>query len=225
MTILTQQTLQNTVFLLVLTVWITGCSYQNENVVPELVLDVPDEIKPEIRNIILRVVAEDMFPIEVDLTRQNEEFIIPTGKKRSITAIVLDAKQAIRATGWTVNNISPRENQVTLNLHIPPSAPVLSQGADRSRGLQLNWTGYVPQAGRKFSQYRVYRDNFEKVTEASVLVVTIDDQGDTTMVDKDVVRGQDYYYRVYVFEESGAFNISNSVHVLWQDTEKQPAAI
>jgi hypothetical protein len=193
-----------------LTVWLCTCATQNEKIVPELVLDVPDEIKPDIQNILVRVMAADFMPFEADLATE-QEFVIPSGKQRTLFATVLDARGEVRATGTTVCNVTRNEKIITLNLFAPPAAPHLSAAVVSGRMCTLAWGRYQPTAGREFKCYRVYRAHFADVNEICELVKEIDGTGDTVYTDNGIDQFQDYYYRIYVFEKTGAFNGSNQV--------------
>lgn len=189
---------------------VSGCAPQSEKVVPELVIDVPDEIKPDIKNIIVRVMAKDLMPFELDVAVE-QEFIIPTGKDRTISATILDAHGDIRATGITKCNISQSERTINLNLLVPPAAPVLLAAEITDNNCGLRWSKYQPQNDRVFAAYRIYRANFADVTEICDLVKEVKNVEDTVCVDKKMDPFQDYYYRVYVFEKTGCFNTSNQV--------------
>jgi hypothetical protein len=193
-----------------LAVCLCACSSQNEKIVPELVIDVPDEIKPEIHNILVRVTAADFMPFEADLATE-QEFVIPSGKKRTLYATVLDARGDARATGTTVCNVTQTEKTITLNLFIPPPAPHLSPVLISGRTCTLTWERYQPAAGREFKCYRVFRANCADVTEICELVKEISVTGDTVCTEDGIDQFQDYSYRVFVFEKSGAFIGSNQV--------------
>jgi hypothetical protein len=194
---------------LFLLVWL-ACAPKSEKIAPELVIDVPDEIKPEIHNILVRVSAPDFMPFEADLATE-QEFVIPSGKGRVLSATVLDAHGDTRATGITTCNVTQSERTITLNLSIPPPPPHLAAAIVRGRECALAWSRYQPAADREFKCYRIYRANFADVNEICQLVGETSRTEDTTYTDKEVDQFQDYYYRIYVFEKTGTFNSSNQV--------------
>ena len=193
-----------------LVILIFACAPQNEKVVPEMVINVPDPVKPDVKNIIVRVMAKDLMPFEVDVMTE-QEFDIPTGRDRTITATVLDKHGNVRATGLTKCNISSTERTINLNLIVPPAAPVLLTAELADHSCNLCWSKYVPQEQRAFAAYRIYRAHVADVNEICDLVKEIKDIDDTMFVDKLPDQSQDYYYKIYVFEKTGCFNASNQV--------------
>jgi hypothetical protein len=201
------------VALFILCFGLHACAPSSEKIIPELVIDVPDEIKPAIKNVIVRVTAKDLMPFEADVVVE-QEFAIPSGKDRIISATVLDAHGTVRATGITKCNISSTERTINLKLLVPPTAPDLHKAEIVDNNGTICWSGYQPAEGRDFAAYKLYRANFADVSEICELVKEIKDRNDTMWVDKSLDPFQDYYYRVFVFEKQGCFNGSNQMQAV-----------
>jgi fibronectin type 3 domain-containing protein len=78
--------------------------------------------------------------------------------------------------------------------------------------LTLTWSA---NGASDFQEYRLYRATSPGVTTASVLVATITDRQMTYYDDEGItLPGNNYYYRVYVFDESGKSSRSNEVNTL-----------
>lgn len=76
--------------------------------------------------------------------------------------------------------------------------------------VQLAWSAY---GGNDFRNYSIYRSLTPGVTSNSTLVANITNRGTTATVDTQVGDDVTYYYRIFVFNLSGAGSGSNEVSI------------
>lgn len=95
--------------------------------------------------------------------------------------------------------LSTRSNeQRVVTRNEAPEGVVLDPAADITTGsATLTWS---QSAAHDFDRYRLYRDTGPTVTDASTLVVEIDEPGAVSFTDRDLATGTRYYYRVYVVD-------------------------
>jgi fibronectin type 3 domain-containing protein len=114
---------------------------------------------------------------------------------------------------FVVNDLDETAGSNEISAHTfdaVPDAVVLddpsSVGTNR---LTLTWS---MNTATDFREYRIYRATEPGVTTASVLVTTITSREMTYYDDQGIAfPGNNYYYRVYVFDESGKSSRSNEV--------------
>lgn len=98
-----------------------------------------------------------------------------------------------------------------VNIANPP-APVVITAADAIASYEVSIIWSQSSSGVFFA-YRIYRDTDADVTESSTLLRTISSAGTTSFSDTTVADDTDYYYRVYVVDNSGLRSGSNVVSV------------
>lgn len=189
------------------------CTSKTSGIVPELILDVPDEVKPAIAGILLRIQGADMYPFEIDLAQQEREMVIPTGKDRTIHALVTNAQGRLIASGVTVCTISRSQRKVEIHLALPPQKLTLAVVSLPHNKVALRWNKYIPQADTvAFATYKLYHSPVNEVSQIANLVQNITQKNDTLFMLNDE-ESKDGYYRLYIYEKSGAFNGSATVLV------------
>lgn len=95
-----------------------------------------------------------------------------------------------------------------LNIFTPPLAVNLSALAISTSEITLDWT---KSTSSNFSAYRIYRSNSEGVDENDLLVESITDIDSMSFTDSILTAGTEYFYRIYVFNNTGLFTGSNEV--------------
>ncbi len=75
--------------------------------------------------------------------------------------------------------------------------------------LQLIWT---QNQDTDFANYRLFRSNNAGVDTSSLLLTMITDQTTTSYTDSDIKEGVNYYYRLFVYDNSGLATGSNEVN-------------
>jgi fibronectin type 3 domain-containing protein len=95
-----------------------------------------------------------------------------------------------------------------LSINTVPEAPVLSAVGAEEDQIELSW---VVKSIPDFSQYRLYRDDNAGVTEASELITTVSSQNTITYTDTDLEPSRTYYYRLFIYDQSGLGSGSNVV--------------
>jgi len=124
-------------------------------------------------------------------------------------------------TGLTVNNgqltgrfrdaagnlATEAISSVPLDIKAPPfPVQLASVEALSSFEIRLNWSEAV---SGDFAYYSIYRDVSATVSENSTLVETVSQRFQTTLVDTSLTGGSEYFYSVYVIDNSGLRSGSN----------------
>lgn len=90
----------------------------------------------------------------------------------------------------------------------PPPPPQLSAAGAKEDQIDLAWiSASIPD----FNQYRLYRANNANVSESSELITIISSSGVKSYTDEDLEPSTTYYYKLYVYDNSGLSAGSNVV--------------
>jgi len=112
---------------------------------------------------------------------------------------------------FDANNLSSGSNEdsARTNVNTPPTAVVLAAPTKvDSTSLKLVWT---QNTDSDFSSYRIFRSTSAGVDTLSALVTVINQAGTTTYTDENLLTGQTYYYKVFVYDKKGLATESNEV--------------
>lgn len=104
------------------------------------------------------------------------------------------------------NNAAELSAQEPLNIFSPPLPVTLSAVALSTFEIVLSWTASV---STDFSAYWLYRSTSSSVSNTSDVVTSITDINTTSYTDTDLDDDTTYYYRAYVFDNSGLSSASN----------------
>lgn len=107
-------------------------------------------------------------------------------------------------------NIATPVSATRVTVRKPPKPVELIQVAANPgaiTGLNLFWSRNFDT---DFANYRIYRSLTASVGLDSELITIIQDQNTITYVDTSIVLDTTYYYRVYVFDNTGLFSGSNN---------------
>ncbi len=96
----------------------------------------------------------------------------------------------------------------TLTISNPPDAPTLSATGAGETTLGLAW---ISKNIGDFSQFRLYRDDDSGVNENSDLIATITSQETSTFTDEELEPSTTYYYRLFIYDNSGLSASSNEI--------------
>jgi fibronectin type 3 domain-containing protein len=131
------------------------------------------------------------------------DYIIPPNTEvlnSSVTASFTD-----RADNQAPQYILPDLIQIAS----PPEAPELSAVGSKEDQIELAWiSSSIPD----FKRYRIYRSESSTVDEGSELVTTITDQNAESYTDEELDPNTRYYYRLFIYDNSGLSAGSNTVN-------------
>jgi fibronectin type 3 domain-containing protein len=130
------------------------------------------------------------------------DYVIP------LTVEVVDVSVAGNFTDRAGNSAAAVSLPYLLTINKAPQAPVLSAVGAEEDQIELSW---VVKSIPDFSKYRLYRDDNAGVTEASELITTISSQNTVTYTDIDLEPSRTYYYRLFIYDQSGLSAGSNVV--------------
>jgi fibronectin type 3 domain-containing protein len=104
------------------------------------------------------------------------------------------------------NSADDRPAAALLNVVKTPVAVSLIATAETSSSVKLSWS----QSNESdFSAYHIYRNTTITVSNNSHLVTIITGRGTLTYTDNDLTSNTGYFYRVYVYDNTGRFSPSN----------------
>jgi len=113
-------------------------------------------------------------------------------------------------TDQASNNAPSRKLSYRLTISVAPEAPVLVAVGAQEERIDLSWSA---KSISDFSQYRLYRDNNSSVDESSELITIITNQNTNSYSDTDDLEPNTiYYYKLYVYDDSGLDAGSNVVN-------------
>jgi len=104
------------------------------------------------------------------------------------------------------NNATSVTAYDVLNIFTPPLPVKLTAVPVSTYKIELSWTSAVSD---HFSSYRVFRDNSSAVDDSSELLTSITNRSSLTYVDTTLDASTEYFYRVYVYDNSGLMSGSN----------------
>ncbi len=96
--------------------------------------------------------------------------------------------------GWSIDDVAVSE--------APQAVTLIAVGNPDYNGLELTWTENLDP---DFAVYKIFRSTAPGVSTEDTLAATISDQGATSYTDTGLYPETDYYYKVYVFNTSGAY--------------------
>lgn len=106
------------------------------------------------------------------------------------------------------NNAISKQATQTLNVFSPPLPVTVAAFALSTFQIQLTWT--ESESG-SFTAYRIYRSLTPNVTTASQLLISIDDQGQSSFIDSTLNDNTTAYYKIFVYDNTGLSTGSNEV--------------
>lgn len=77
--------------------------------------------------------------------------------------------------------------------------------------IELVWTRNEDD---DFQYYLIYRDSVVNVNDSSILVCTIYNRNSTRYIDLNLEVDTKYYYRIFIFDKSGNFSMSNVIYAI-----------
>jgi fibronectin type 3 domain-containing protein len=139
-----------------------------------------------------------------DLTTEDglytRRYIIPVDLE------VADAVVTGQFTDAAGNNAEERAAPTLLNIANPPAAISLMAFAESSSSIRLTWSR---SAESDFSSYHIYRHSNNTVSNSSYLVTIITSSATTTYTDDDLDADTPYFYRIYIYDNTGLSSGSN----------------
>ncbi len=127
------------------------------------------------------------------------------------TALFENTWYHYRVFVFDANNLSAGSNEdsARTNQNTPPTAVVLATPSRvDSTSLKLVWT---QNSDPDFDSYRIYRSVSAGVDTLDMLITVVNQAGTTEYTDENLTTGQNYFYRVFVFDRKGLFTGSNEV--------------
>ncbi len=141
------------------------------------------------------------------------DFIIPGGLE------VLQARVVGHFTDRAGNQATPVNTQGTLTIQSPPPPVELRSPTpvgNSTTSLNLSWS---PSSAEDFASYMLFRAEEPGVDSTSSLVTTITDRNTTSFEDTGLKENTDYWYRLYVFDQSGLSSASKPVKGTTKENE------
>ena len=135
----------------------------------------------------------------------DSHFIIPGGID------VLQAKVVGHFTDRAGNQAPPVNAQGAVTIQSPPLPVELrppTPVGNSTTSLNLSWS---PSGAEDFASYMLLRAQNPGVDSTSTLVTTINEITTTSFEDTGLKENSDYWYRIYVFDQSGLSAASNEV--------------
>lgn len=158
------------------------------------------EAKVDIGTIQMGIILQDMG----DGT-YTSDFIIPGALE------VLQAKVVGHFTDRAGNQAPPVNAQGAVTIQSPPPPVELrppTPVGNSTTSLNLSWS---PSGAEDFASYILFRAEEPQVDSTSTLVTTITEISTTSFEDTELKEDTDYWYRLYVFDQSGLSSSSNQV--------------
>jgi fibronectin type 3 domain-containing protein len=104
------------------------------------------------------------------------------------------------------NEADSRPASTLINIAKSPTPVSLGAVAETSASIKLTWS---QSSESDFSAYQIYRSTSSNVSNNSNLVTIITGRTTTTYTDSDLLGNTGYFYRIYVYDNTGRFGASN----------------
>ena len=104
------------------------------------------------------------------------------------------------------NNADDRTASALLNISRAPEPVTLTAVAESSSSIRLSWS---QSAGSDFASYQIYRHINGSVSNNSYLVSIVTSRNTVAFTDDNLQANTPYFYRVYVYDNTGLFSPSN----------------
>ncbi|SYZ73657.1 exported hypothetical protein [Candidatus Zixiibacteriota bacterium] len=104
------------------------------------------------------------------------------------------------------NNADVRPAQIRLNILKAPTPITLSATTQSSSSIRLSWS---QETDNDFASYQIYRSPNATVNTGSDLVTIITSRTTLSYSDDNLEANKAYYYRIYVFDNTGLSTASN----------------
>ena len=134
---------------------------------------------------------------------------------------LVNAEVAGHFTDAAGNNAPERKAVTHINATYPPDPVTLSGLPESSLEIMLEWSRSTIS---DFTSYRIFRSLTPVVSTSSRLVTTINNQATVSYRDTALAESTPYYYRVYVYDNSGNATPSNEVTITTL-ANQAPAAV
>ncbi len=148
------------------------------------------------------------------------DFIIPGGLE------VIQAKVIGHFTDRAGNQATPINAQGTVTIQSPPPPVELrppTPVGNSTTSLNLSWS---LSGAEDFASYILLRAEEPGVDSTATLVTTITERTTTSFEDTELKENTDYWYRLYVFDQSGLSSASNQVKgTTKQDEPPEPVTL
>jgi len=150
-----------------------------------------------------------------DLYIYSGNYTIPTNVE------VIDGLVTGRFADLAGNNANNVTASTLLNISNPPTPVTLVATTETSSSIRLNWSQAIDN---DFAAYHIFRDTLVSVSGISDVVTVINAQGTVTFNDSGLDDSTLYYYRIYVYDNSGLTAGSNADSALTL-INQPPAAV
>ncbi len=114
------------------------------------------------------------------------------------------------------------ELSVTVSDPRPSFSNIISYSSETERSIDITWQACWDM---DFDHYKLFRSLIPEVLDTSELVAEVSIPGDTTYTDEELFPAEDYYYRLYVYDNNGFYRASNILHCQTIDENPEPVSV